>query len=362
MSRASPHISLLLKLPIIAVILLQGCDQPTEVSEIVRPARVIRIAQPQELNDRTLPGRAEAVEEVNLSFDVAGTILERSVAVGDLVVKDQILARLDARDYNNLLDASIAARNRAKANFERIQIAEKSGAVSRQELDDARAQFEVRQADVKIKQKAVEDSVIMAPRAGTISATYVEAFTAVNAKQPILRLLDTSSIEMVIQVPETLISLATNITQAWVEFDAFPNKHVAARITEIGNEASQTTRTYPITLSLEQPEEFKILPGMTGKAKASISKEHANSSEDYQVPLSAVFTSNLTQEAGKSFVWLVNETTNTIERREVETDHLTKFGITISTGIESGDLVVISGVNSLVEGQKIRPTNPSEAE
>ena len=347
--------------PLIAVVLLAGCEEPAEVVEIVRPARVMRIAEPGEINDRSLPGRAQAVDQVNLSFDVSGTVLERPVYVGDKVSKGQVLARLDARDYQNDLQASSAARDRARANYERIEIAARSGAVSRQDLDDALAQLEVREAEVRIKQKAVEDTVIRAPRDGAISATYVEAYTAVQAKQAIVRLLDASSIEMIVQIPENLISMASNVAEARVEFDAFPGKLVTARINEIGNEASLTTRTYPVKLIMDQPDDFEILPGMAGKATA-IMREGANSqASGHVVPMTAIFTSNEVAESGKSYVWVVEEASNTVERREVATGPLTQYGIAILSGISAGDMVVISGVNFLRDGQEVRPTLPGES-
>ena len=131
MSTTSLSNRFLLGAPIIAAVLIAGCEEPAEVIEVVRPARVMRIAEPGEINDRSLPGRAAAVEEVNLSFDVPGTVLERPVYVGDKVTKGQVLARLDDRDYQNDLRASNAARDRANANYERIAIAARSGAVSR---------------------------------------------------------------------------------------------------------------------------------------------------------------------------------------------------------------------------------------
>lgn len=343
-------------LPIVATVLLVACEKPAEIAEVtIRPARVIRIADASEIRGRALPGRAEAVEEVNLSFDVPGTILQRPVNVGDDVEAGQMLARLDKRDYQNELDASKAARDRAKANFERVEIAATSGAVSRQDLDDARAQLEVRQAEVKIKQKAVEDTTIRAPRSGTISATYVEAFTAVRAKEPILRLLDVSSIEMVLQVPENLISLVPNVESVSVEFDAFPGQIVPARIKEVGNEASLTTRTYPVRLIMEQPEDFKIMPGMAGKARAVLRDGTNGQASGFQVPVAAVFTSNEVEFSGKDYVWVVNEADSTVQRREVSTGALTQFGISLTTGISAGELVVISGANTLQENQEVRP-------
>jgi len=332
-----------------------GCSEPVEVLEVIRPVRVIRVALPQELSGRSLPGRAQATEETNLSFDVAGTVLERQVNVGDRVETGQLLARLDQRDFKNQRDAALASRNRMRANYERVKIAAESGAVSRQDLDDARAQLDVAQAELNIAEKTIEDSTIVAPRPGTISATYVEAFQSVRAKEAIVRLLDTRAIEMIIQLPENLISFAPSVESITVEFDAFAGRPVPATIKEIGNEASQTTRTFPVTLIMEQPDEFKVLPGMAGRAKGRLPEGTRPDMQNVQVPVSAVFSLDALGSGGESFVWVLDETTNTVARRGVSTGELDRFGIQIREGLSTGDLVVISGVNFLEEGQTVRP-------
>jgi RND family efflux transporter MFP subunit len=358
-SRDYRSVGILLSLT--AMLAVAGCEKNVEAPEVIRPVRVIRIATADDLSGRAMPGRARATEETNLSFDVPGTVLERLVNVGDEVESGQLLARLDQRDYRNQAAAATAARNRARANFERIQIAVKSGAVAKQDLDDARAQLDVRQAEMNIAEKAIQDSEIHAPRAGTISATYVEQYTAVQAKEAVLRLLDTSAIEMVIQIPESLISLVPDVTNIQVVFDAFAGRPVPARIQEISNEASQTTRTYPVTLIMAQPEDFKILPGMAGRATGTLPAGTARSLRGFQVPASAVFSGDEPGAVDQSFVWIVDETQGTVGRRQVTAGPLSRFGIVITEGISAGELVVISGVNYLVEGQEVRPLLPEDA-
>lgn len=339
----------------VVMILVGACSEPVEEVEVVRPVRVVRVAAPQDFTNRPLPGRARAAEETNLSFDVSGTVLERPVNVGDQVEKGRLLARLDQRDFRNQRDAALAARNRMRANFERVKIAAESGAVSRQDLDDARAQLDVAQAELNIAEKAIEDSTIVAPRSGTISATYVEAFTSVRAKEAIVRLLDTTAIEMVVQVPESLISFAPHVEDIQVEYDAFPGRPVRAEIKEISNEASQTTRTFPVTLIMEQPADFKILPGMAGRASGRLPAERAPKLQALRVPMSSVFTPDDADSSGTSFVWVIDEATNTVTRRAVTTGELDRAGIQVREGVKAGDLIVVSGVSFLREGQVVRP-------
>ena len=71
--------------------------------------------------------------------------------------------------------------------------------------------------------------------------------------------------------------------------------------------------------------------------------------------MAAVFTSNEVEFSGKDYVWVVNEADSTVQRREVSTGALTQFGISLTTGISAGELVVISGANTLQENQEVRP-------
>jgi len=112
---------------------------------------------------------------------------------------------------------------------------------------------------------------------------------------------------------------------------------------------------------MDQPEDFEIVPGMAGRAKAILSEGLGNQASGHVVPMTAIFTSNEVEDSGKSYVWVVDETSNTVQRREVTSGPLTQFGISILAGISSGELVVISGVNFLREGQEVRPTQAGDS-
>ena len=163
-------------------VLISCSPEPVE-EKIIRPVRAVQVGKDTSLAIRPYPGRAAATEEVDLGFEVAGTVIERPVDKGDWVKKGQLLAKLDPRDFANDLKAARAERDRAKAYFDRISIAVKSGAVSKQDLTDAQARLDVASAQVRIKQKQLDDSEIIAPFDGIIGSTYVENFQRVRPKQ-----------------------------------------------------------------------------------------------------------------------------------------------------------------------------------
>ena len=287
-----------------------------------------------------------------MAFEVFGQLVERPANVGDVVRAGEVLARLDPRDFQNDLATAKAERDRARAHYSRVEIAARSGAISQQELTDAEARFRQADAQVAIREKALADTVLIAPFAGTIAATYVENFQNVRAKQEILRLLDTSKIEMIVNIPESLISSVPYVRDIRVRFDPFPDAEIPASIKEVGTEASRTTRTYPVTLLMEQPEGIEILPGMAGEASGRVELPDDTGVSGVEVPIAAVFADDAS-DSEQSYVWVIDGESSTVSRRPVTPLDFSAIGVRVQ-GVAPGERVVAAGVHSLREGQPVR--------
>jgi RND family efflux transporter MFP subunit len=345
---------------LLIVVFLIGCGEEVVEKEIVRPVKVFKAGNTLSgLTGRAFPGRAEATEAVDLGFEVGGILIKRPVDKGDEVKKGQLLARLDPRDFKNALDAAKAERERAGAYRDRIAEALKARAVAKQDLTDAEARLKEAIAREEIKRKALDDSHIYAPYDGVIAFTYFDEFKRVQAKEKVLRLLDISKIEFTVDLPESLISYVPYVTKVWIEYDVFPGRKISASIKEVGTEASETTRTYPVTLIMNQPADIKILPGMSGNVSGEADMPDINGKKGIEVPLSAVFTPNTEKQ---NYVWVINESSQTVHQRKVKTGELTIDGIIIAEGLKLGELVVTAGVHLLQEGQKILIFNEKPAE
>ena len=226
---------------------------------------------------------------------------------------------------------------------------------AREGRDRAAANVDSLKASVTTAQDQLDDTSLQAPSDGTVVATYVENFQNVRQKQPIVRILDTSHIEMVVNIPENLISLAPLVHTVLLRFDAFPGREFEGRISEVGTEASQTTRTFPVTVIMEQPEDVKILPGMAGTARSG----ETNMTDEQQrrglgIPVGAVFTPDTETQ---SYVWVIEATDGNLgvlEKRPVKTGDMTRHGVLISDGLSAGEWIVTAGVHSVREGQTVR--------
>jgi RND family efflux transporter MFP subunit len=239
--KASTRLSVL----IVCIMVLAGCsEEPLPQEERPRLVKAMKIADYAGFYNRSFPGTAKATQEVDLAFDVAGTLVERPIKIGDRVTKNQLIAKVDQRDFLANVKAARAQLTKDTANFNRAKELLKKDFVSEAEYDLLEAQVEISDSSLRVAQKALADSALKAPFAGVIANTYVENFQAVMPKEPVVRLLDSSQIEFVINIPEQYISLAPAVTNLHVRFDAFKNLEIPAAILEISNEASDATRTY----------------------------------------------------------------------------------------------------------------------
>jgi RND family efflux transporter MFP subunit len=317
-----------------------------------RPVKAFQIGNVQSFAGRSFPGRAKASQEVDLSFNVSGSLVELPIKIGDKVKSGGLIAKLDQREFAAKVISAKAEVTRDKQNYLRAKELVGKGNISKSDYDLVESKWIMSEANLDLAQKALADSIISAPFDGQIANLYVENFQAISSRQVIARLLNIMQIEMVVQIPENAISLIPQAKNILVEFDAFPKHLIPAKIKEISNEASPETRTYPVTLIMQQPKDITILPGMAGKANGQIEKKIALSK--LSVPASAVMTRGTDN---KTYVWIIDLTTKKVHQQQITIGELTSTGIAVVDGLKSGDWVVVAGIHTLMEGESVTILN-----
>ena len=355
---------------LVGVFFLFGCQDDAPVKEITRPVKAMKVADHATFTDTRFPGIAKATREVDLSFRVSGPMITRPVNVGDEVKAGDIVARIDPRDYEvrqrsvqGQLSRANAVRKRAQADLDRVLNIQKqdSGAVSQTMIDKARQSRDSAQAEINSLVATVDQAkdqlsytYLKAPFDGIITQTYAEAFEDVKPKQPVVRLLDPSKVEMWINIPENMISLLPYVSDIKVRFDAL-GLEVPAEVKEVGTEASRTTRTFPVNLIMDQPAEAKILPGMAGSAFGDVNLPDQPEESEYVIPVSAVFTGT----DNKSYVWVIDESTMTVKQHEITPGKLTSRGLNVK-GLQTGQWIATAGANTLRDSQKVTILDPDK--
>ena len=335
-----------------------GCGEEPPLEEpVARPVKMLTVGGGGSGGTQEYPGKISPAQNAELSFEVAGKIIELPIDEGQPVAKGALLARLDARDYQARLDSERAKRTQSGADLKRFEELYREKVVPLAQLDLKRRAFEVADAATRQTAKAVEDTRLKAPFSGVVALKHVEERENVQAKQPVVTLQDTSSLEMVVNVPEGDAALArpglepaerTAAVKPRVVVTSLPDRSFPARITEFSTAADPVTRTFKVTLAFENPPDANILPGMTAKVVITPRGSGVHPGQQL-IPSSAV----LSDEGGAAFVWIVDPSTMRVRQAPVEIGDLTGSEVEVRSGLSDGDLIAISGVHSLREGMQV---------
>lgn len=352
---------LTLPLLLTSLVGLSGCEEPP-VAEltVVRPVKIHTIGSLDPAAYREYPGTIRALQTAEMGFEVSGRITEFLVKEGDVVEAGQVLARLDARDYQAQLNAAEAGLRKAQSDLARSRKIYKQdpGAISTSVIDTDKREVEVADAQAAIARKAVEDTELRAPFDGIMARKLVEDFANVLAKKPVLILQDHSVLEIEVDLPERDMiegsaeetkEEATANAKPDIIVSALPDRHFPGIIKEWATTADPVTRTFAIKLNFDNPSDVHVLPGMTARVRVIIDPERA-----WSVPATAAQA----DESGQAYVWKVDSTTMTVSREPVELGELAEDRVRLMSGVEEGDMIAVSGVAQLRDGIEVRKYEP----
>ncbi|MEM1348391.1 MAG: efflux RND transporter periplasmic adaptor subunit [Myxococcota bacterium] len=335
-------------------------DAVATASPDARRVTVADIEDASASDGLVLSGTIRSVRRAELSFTLAGRMLERPVQIGDEVRRGQLLAHLDRRPLRHQLDAARAQRSELAARHAQAsrdarraqdlgrgdvltdaQVEQASSALA--QLDGALQSAEVRIAEA---QRMLKEATLTAPFDGTVRAVGAEPGEFVTPGHPIISLASSSGLEVELDVPERHVTLlAPGLTVPL----HFPNRSadpMQATVRAVGL-AAGPGRLFPVILSLEDAERRDVLPGMTVEARFTLGDAKALSA-----PISAVVDPTGAQPA----VFVLREGTPT--RLRVELGRPLDHGRVVVRAVEGFDLdagekVITSGHASLVSGEPV---------
>ena len=356
-------------LAVMVVVILAGCKEEVTKADPIRPVRVYEVSDHTENATRTFPGKVKATREASLAFRISGQIIRLDVKEGDYVEKGQLIAMLDQRDYQAAA-ADLRARlagarsvlKEARLNIERNRQLLAQSIIAQSAFDTAQSTFETSRAEVLSLEQSLRRAELNlqytrleAPFSGYIAKKTPSNHEYVQAKEPIVELADTSALDVVIDVPESVWISAfqtktMNLATIKARFESLPNVLIPVRVKEYQTNANAETQTYEVTMTMDNQADLGIQPGMTAEIVGSI--EPGRTKKSVAVPFSSVTG----EDGGDKYVWVLDNE-NTVSRREVEVGRIVNDMFRVESGLAAGDVIVTAGVNYLREGQKVKVLN-----
>ena len=338
-----------------------GCgEEQADAPPVVKPVKTITVSGFGE-GEITFPAQVEAGEKVLMSFRVSGRIIEIPVREGEEIRRGQLIARLDPKDYQIAVNQARAEYNKAEADLKRYQKLYEKDAVPLADLDLRISQRDVTKAQLDEAEKNLTYTYMRAPFTGRIGRRYVENFMDVRSNEQIVDLNDITSVEIKVDVPESIISLSRTIgdkleLKNFAEFETAPGKQYQLQIKEVSNRADPLTQTFEVTLTMPQPDDIALLPGMNALVRLE-AKIKSDVDFDARIRIPAIAVMGADDEG--SYVWTIKKEDMTVHRTRVELGQMSgQENIFITDGLMGGELLVVAGMKSLQEGMKVQLWKP----
>ncbi|MFS4439463.1 efflux RND transporter periplasmic adaptor subunit [Paracoccaceae bacterium GXU_MW_L88] len=354
-------------IPLVALLAIDGCqsDAPKSNAETQdHPRPVVSIIAETELEaQRHYAGTIVARTELALAFQTAGRMIARNVELGDTVTQDTVVAQLspgelddNARAAAADLDSARAALAEAEAEARRTDALVARGVAPRsrkestdEALQNARAQVAQAAASLSSAEDASDFATLEAPISGVVTSVAANEGDMMQAGAPVLYLADPTSREVVIDLPLTAVETLAPGDLFVIRLPGTDHDPVEASLREIDPLADTSTRTRRAHLRLGDVAPIWRI----GQIVDAQVKDAGNA----QIVLpEAAFTGG-----EPPAVWRVNRTSEvegTVERVPLSGE-ITLTGRPDARvrlpgdEIQSGDEIVIRGVNSLTDGQDV---------
>ena len=295
------------------------------------------------INVVSATGYLSAEASIDLKGNKSGTVKEILVAEGEAVKKGQILVRLEDDEENMML---LEAKNSLEDSILELESA-RVGRSPASEINRLERQLTLKQLQVQLQQTDLDNTVVSAPFAGTISEIYVEegelaAGDTVNASEPILRLVDLSSLYAEVNVDEVDIARVRTGQSVNVAVDAYPSTIFTGKVTTIAPEATNNSGIVivGVTVLLDSADP-RLKPGFTTSVDIIIEQARG---------VLILPTEEVLYRGGRYSVMLLqnDEPTPT----EVEVGISDGTNIEIREGLREGDVIASVGLDALIAARK----------
>ncbi len=298
----------------------------------------VQVVQPGDL-EVTLRGSTNlrAREQVDVLPKQGGILAQIMVQEGARVSEGQALARLDDAEWVLQAEQSDARAQSAKDAVERARALAAMDLISEQEVERLASEARVAEADLGLARLRVENAVIRAPFAGTITHRYVERGQQVTTAAAAFGLADLDRLEALVAVPEREAARVQvgQLARVIIQEGAAPV--ASGRVERIRPVVDASSGTVQVTVTVAANTGGVVLrPGQF----VNVDLVTETLEDRITLPRTAVLV-----DGAAPRVFVIQE--NVAMEREVTLGYSRGDQVEIRTGVAPGDTVVIVGQDNL---------------
>lgn len=332
------------------------------------PVRATAVERQSYAAERQIPGRIEAIHDVDIRARTEGSIVQRHFQDGQYVKQGDRLFTLDDAQpraalalANAELKSAQASLRQAQQLLSRYQQLKNNHSISRNDVDNARMQRDVAAAAVEqakarvtTQQITLDYTRIDSPVSGRIGHSRFHVGSLVGP--------GSGTLVDIVQLDPVRVSFALDeaafyskagqhadisaLKQAWVAQIAPEGKREEGVLTSVDNRIDSRTASVVLRAEFANPQ-HRLLPG----GSVSVIFSPRQPQESLMVPVAAV-----QQDAQGFFSWVVADN-GTVAQRRLTLDGQQGQQFVVTKGLNAGERVVTEGAQRLRDGANVQLLN-----
>jgi membrane fusion protein (multidrug efflux system) len=292
----------------------------------------VKIATPTSLKNKiTITGTILANEAVDIATELSGKIEKIYFKEGANVRKGELLFTLNNDELSAQYDKLKFSKKLREDNEFRQRSLLKKEAISQSEYEIALTELNTSNADIKLVEAQLAKTSVRAPFDGVIGLRYTSEGAFVNSNSKIAYLANINPVKIEFSIPA---KYSTGI-KVGDEIDFYAdgiNKSFKGKVYAIDPQIDQSTRTMKLR-AISENKEGTLLPGQFTKVELVL-----NSANDaLMLP-----TESVIPELSGHKIFLYRN--GYAKEKSVEIGLRTPSEIEITSGLNAGDTVIVSGI------------------
>ena len=349
---------------------------------VVNVSRVTRSLGTSQL---ILPGNIQAVTEAPILARATGYIRKRYVDIGDRVKAGQVVAEVEAPELDQQILQANAAIDQAKSSVQQAEAAIQQGranenlarltagrmsnllgrgVISKQDNDNAQAQYAAQQANVEALTKAASAmrsavaaaeanlarltqiktyQTVRAPFDGVITLRNVDTGALVNEGSTLLfRVAQTGMLRTYINLPQADAESVRVGQHAIISIAELPGRKFDGTVTRTSNALDPATRTLLTEVQVRNAD-GSLMPGMFAQVDLTVPRKNP--------PLIIPGDTLVVRSDGPQVAVLRPDATVHYTRVELGRDYGDR--LEVLSGLEEGQRLVVNPSDEVREGVKV---------
>ncbi|KAA9339042.1 efflux RND transporter periplasmic adaptor subunit [Adhaeribacter soli] len=290
----------------------------------------------------TAQGNFAPMNSLTLLSETSGQVQKVLKRKGDKVRAGEVLVQVEANTMSADLATAQANFEKAKRDLGRFENLAAGEAITKRQLEEARLNVKVTEAQLVAARQRVNKTRITAPISGEINEIYIEVGSFLSMGTKLYDIVNVDKLKLKIQVDESQVLLIDKGDKVNVKADVNAAQTYEGTVTAIAAQATNALK-YDVEVEVKNPEKNSLRAGMYGTASFQIAEQR----DALLLPRESIVGG--IQDPS---VYVVEN--GIAKLKKVKAGTVTQDQVEIVEGVNAGEKVVRSGQINLVNGAKVQ--------